>query len=128
MAHPLYWTAEDLGNDLAIIVDILRGGPPQRFFDYFGAEKPEEALLPISYWSKERILFYVNNSDALRPAYPTLKRMKLADLQACALRRVLVAPTGRCWTEEDMKAHEWRHTTFWSLDTDWIKRVAEAST
>lgn len=65
-----------------------------------------------------------NNGNGLICDYLELPILRL---QACALRRVLVAPTGRCWTEEGMKAHEWRHTTFWSLDTDWIKRIAEAN-
>ena len=129
MTYLLFWTAEDWGNEKQE-AQLFRE-PDERaqiFFDMCGAETPEEAQLPMSYWTKQRFVFYIQNSNRLRAALPVISRMKLEDLRACALKESTILPTGRFMSDNGRAHHEWRHTTFWSLDADWIGRVAKEAT
>lgn len=128
MTHPLYWTVGDFDDGLARLVaalEDLEGTEPVRMYDLQGAEKPEDAQLPLSYWSKTRILFLVRESEALRPAAEILESMPLEDLRAVCLVKVGNMPTGRV---HDWASREWRHTNFYSLNIDWIGALAKAIT
>ncbi len=114
MTLPLRWTAgreEDL--------------PRQIFYDPMGAATPEAAQLPISYWTKERILSYIGDSPALRITEVILEKMPLADLRAVALEETDVRPTGRICGEDWRSAGEWRNTRFYSLNVGWLAPLAE---
>lgn len=127
-SHPLFWTAQDFDSPLLNLADALgdlAGESRMVFFDLFAADTPEAARLPMSYWTKERILFYVENSAALRPTRDVLKDMLLEDLRAVALVKVGRMPTGRR-SDEGWRAHEWRNTEFYSLNIGWLLPLAEA--
>lgn len=123
MSHPLFWTAADFDDPMARLVTALgdlEGQELERMYDLWGAKTPEDAALPMSYWTKERILFYVRSSESLRAAEPVLKRMTMDDLKPAALVRVGTIATGRI---HDWESREWRHTDFYSLDSEWIRSI-----
>lgn len=100
---------------LCNILEECEYGHCQLFYDYWGAESPDEAELPITYWSKARILEYCERSgNVKREAVEILRRMRLEDLRANALLYVGTTPTGNLFS--DAKCREWRHTRFYSLD------------
>ena len=99
------------------------GGVPGHFFDYYGAEKPEEAALPISYWSRQRILLYCRYAKAPRKSMVVLERMNLGDLRANALRPLGKIKTGKRATFSDRHG-QWRNTEFWGLDMANIRLLA----
>lgn len=125
--HPMFWTVEDFDDPFARLAGALEEmemerAEPVRMYDLMGAERPEDAQLPMSYWSKQRILFLVRESEELRPAAELLERMKLEDLRAVALVETGTMATGRV---RDWGSKEWRHTKFHSLNVEWIGALAK---
>lgn len=57
---------------------------------------------------------------ASNAAEPVLKRMTMDDLKPAALVRVGTMATGRT---HDWESREWRHTDFYSLDSEWIRSI-----
>lgn len=119
----LFWHPEDFNDPLLDIVNVLDGLLHGVLFDYWGAMEPEDAQLPITYWSKERILEYARmcskvDSGALR----VISRMKLEDLRPIALKDMGISVTGNLmrYTPDPKAMKEWRHTKFYSLDVDSI--------
>ncbi len=101
-------------------VDYWEGFGGNIAYDYFGSSTPEEAMLPMSYWTKERILEYLNkceNPPVNREIYQALKKFNLSDLRVCALVSVGKMPTGSM-KSMSYGGHEWRNTTFYRLDLD----------
>lgn len=94
-------------------------------YDYFGSSTPEEATLPMSYWTKERILEYLNdcsNPPVNREILQALKRFNLTDLRACALMFAATMPTGSM-RSMSYGGHEWRNTTFYRLDLESVNTM-----
>ena len=86
------------------------------FFDYFGATEPEDARLPRTYWTKKRILDYIDQSGAIKEdAKEIMLRMDLEDLHANALKYVGSELTGRVSTAGTFN-RECRFTQFFGLD------------
>lgn len=124
--HPMFWTVRDFDDPFARLAgafEEMERAEPARMYDLWGAKRPEEAQLPMSYWSKARILFLVGESEELRPAAELLKRMKTEDLRAVALVETGTMATGRV---HDWESKEWRHTKFYSLNVEWIDALAKA--
>lgn len=127
MALKLYWDGRDFDDPLMGLIDALddmAGQAPKIYYDYYGAETPEGAELPISYWSKERIMFYLRESKLIkREVIPVLERFRLDDLRAVALMRVGKRPTGNLRDMRPREKGEWRNTTYWSLDVESINSI-----
>ncbi|MBE6518319.1 MAG: hypothetical protein E7Z70_02090 [Thermoplasmata archaeon] len=88
--------------------------PHGHYFDYEAAEEPEDARLPMSYWSKERILEYcLQSSKVSSGACEILARMRFDDLRSFALMRFYSSMTGSL---SDPSKN--RHTEFYGLDID----------
>ena len=91
----------------------------QIYYDYWGATTPEEAELPISYWSKERIVEYARRSEKIRPEIiPVIENIKLADLKGLALRKTGRRPTGNLRDMRPKERGEWRNTDYFGLDVE----------
>jgi len=128
MSHPLFWTVKDFDDPFARLAGAFsefERVEPTRMYDLWGAERPEDAQLPMSYWTKQRIIFLVRESEELRPAAEILEGMMLEDLRAVALVDAGTMATGRV---HDWESKEWRHTKFYSLNTEWIGVLARAVT
>ncbi|MFT0898179.1 hypothetical protein [Candidatus Methanoprimaticola sp. MG2] len=90
-------------------------------FDSFGAPTPEDAVLPMSYWTKRRILDYAIEARSVRrESIEVLRKMKLEDLRAFALVRDSVRPTG---SRTDITRCR-MHTVFYRLDVDFINSLS----
>lgn len=127
MALKLYWDCDDFKDPLGGLVGALcemEGKAKPIYYDYYGAETPEDAELPISYWSKERIMFYLRESKLVkREVIPILEKFRLDDLRAVALMRVGKRPTGNLRDMRPREKGEWRNTTYWSLDVESINSI-----
>ncbi len=120
-----YWEPSELMKLAYALEDIESGNVSFNHvaYDPQGAPTPEEAELPMSYWSKERILDYILTSKILGGKYyQFFKDWKLDDLRANALRYIGTMPTGKL---NDMRLNDdnrqWRHTRYYSLDVDNIR-------
>ena len=91
-------------------------------FDSFGAPTPEDAVLPMSYWTKRRILDYAIEADSVRrESIKVLRKMRLEDLRAFALVRDSIRPTGSRTDSSRCRMH----TVFYRLDVDFINSLSE---
>ncbi len=111
------WESESPFNALWALSDLADNDGPPPYWDDLCANRPEDARLAISNWSKGRILFYVEatgNHEAAR----ILERMDLIDARAIALRRDTVFIKGQ-WGPGGNR----RHTMMYRLDMDSINNL-----
>jgi len=120
----LYWSPSDFNDPLMGAVDCLDEGislpHPGMLFDQFGAQNPEDARLPISYWTKRRIIFYAYESKKI-PHFicGILEKMSLVDIRTFALKFVGKNVTGNLRTFMGFHTRgEWRNTSYYSLDIE----------
>ncbi|AGI47370.1 hypothetical protein TALC_00361 [Thermoplasmatales archaeon BRNA1] len=130
--HDLFWHLRDFDDPLLGFIDVLDGGETLPYgdilFDYNAAQTPEEASLPKSYWTKERILTYARMAKTVvRGAEKKLKKMPLEELQAVVLKWDGKDITGRrraAFEALPGEKGEWRHTDFYSIDVEMINKLA----
>ena len=138
MHTDIYWTYRDFKGDplfdLALAFADLEDpdyhmDPSEDirckvWYDYDMAETPEDARLPISYWSKKRILAYVKDCTLISDvSKKILDRMTLDDLKAFSLKKVGRRPTGKLADMRFGEYGEWRNTDFYALDIDNINSL-----
>lgn len=115
---------DDALGGLVCALSDLADEPVPHYYDYWGAETPESAELPMTYWSKGRILMYCEDAKSVRPdALPILEKMKLEDLRCMALVSIGKRPTGNMYDMRPGQYGEWRNTTFYMLDVENINRM-----
>lgn len=110
-----YWYPSDDPHTPYLITHAAEEELPHGcYFDYEAAEEPEDARLPMSYWSKERILDYCSKSSKVsKDALEFLSRMKLGDLRSFALKKFYTSMTGSLYDSSRN-----RHTDFYGLDLE----------
>lgn len=94
-------------------------------YDMYGAMQPEEAMLPISYWSKARILNYLRscrNPPVDGDTVQKLEGWKLEDLRSIALKEYAKFPTGSKRSMMD-GGHRWRNTMHYKLDLESVNSL-----
>ena len=116
MKKPIFWIPE--------YQDIIDELPFGVWFDYWEAETPEMAILPISYWTRERFLAYFpyckDLSDEAREKLPLLRRV---DMRVQCLKKVGVVPRGRPdYIRKDMRKY-FRMVPYYALDIDNINAL-----
>lgn len=78
------------------------------------------ALLPMSKWTKSRIIEEAERSGVGEKVILTLSDMRLQDLRMSALVYDHTVKTGNL---SDPSMGRWRHTQLFRLDLDWVRAL-----